>query len=203
MVGGVLILAITTPGLRLPDVHADSTLRKNRDMKPVVILKSVFMISLMFASSFIHGGDAHTDGATKSGSAVEALSPALRTLLSSEMQALQSGMMSVIPAYVSGNWHEIAHIAGQIKNSYILKQNLTDEQMHELHTTLPADFVNQDQKFHYYAGMLEHAAKNRKVELVGFYYSRMAEACVSCHTQYAGHKFPELGSSEVAAEHKH
>jgi len=68
-------------------------------MKPVVILKSVFMISLMFVSSFIHGEDAHTDGATKNGSAVEALSPALRTLLSSEMQALQSGMMSVIPAY--------------------------------------------------------------------------------------------------------
>ena len=172
-------------------------------MRIINALKVILTSLVMIASPCSYGADAHADGVAGSGSSVEALSPALRTLLSSEMQALQSGMMSVIPAYVSGDWHEIAHIAGQIKNSYILKQNLTDEQMHELHTTLPADFVNQDQKFHYYAGMLEHAAKNRKVELVGFYYSRMAEACVSCHTQFAGHKFPELGSGEVAAEHKH
>jgi hypothetical protein len=161
------------------------------------------MISAMLASPFGHGGDAHTDGAAGNDSAVEALSPALRTLLSAEMQGLQSGMMSVIPAYVSGDWDEIAQIAGQMKNSYILKQSLTDEQRHELHTRLPVAFVNLDKKFHYYSGMLEHAAKNRKAELVGFYYSKLGDACVSCHTQFASHRFPALGSSEAAVEHKH
>ena len=172
-------------------------------MKIIDTLKLAFTSLVLFASPCSYGVDVHADGAAENVSAVEALSPALRKLLSSEMQALQSGMMSIIPAYVSGDWGEVAHIAGQMKNSYILKQNLTDEQMHELHTTLPVDFVSQDQKFHYYSGMLEHAAKNRKAELVGFYYSRLAEACVSCHTQYAGHKFPALDSGKVAAEHKH
>jgi len=63
-------------------------------------------------------------------------------------------MMSIIPAYISGNWSEIETTAGQIKSSYILKQSLTESQEKELHSALPHAFIEKDQRFHYLAGML-------------------------------------------------
>jgi hypothetical protein len=73
-------------------------------------------------------------------SGVEALPHDLRSLLSQEMQALQSGMMSIIPAYISGNWGEIETTAEKMKDSYILKQSLTESQVKELHSALPHEF---------------------------------------------------------------
>lgn len=125
---------------------------------------------------------------------VENLSPALRALLAKEMQALQRGMLAAIPAFVSGNLAEVEEIGRSMKNSYILKQSLTREQMHELHSKLPAGFIKMDQEFHYFAGMLAHAANRRKLELVNFYFSKLTESCVSCHSEYATHKFPGLSA---------
>lgn len=132
----------------------------------------------------------------KMASGVELLSDDLRDLLSQEMKALQDGMMSIIPAYISGNWEEIATIAGKIKKSYILKQQLTEDQRKELKSILPAEFIEKDQNFHYLAGMLEHAANNKKPELINFYFSEMNESCLSCHTAFATHKFSALTSKE-------
>ena len=134
---------------------------------------------------------------------VEALPSDLRELLSQEMNALQNGMMSIIPAYVSGNWDEIAITAGKMKNSYILKQSLSESQVKQLHSILPHEFIEQDKNFHYLAGMLEHVATNKKSELINFYYSKMVESCVSCHEAFATHKFSALSSKNVKGDHKH
>ena len=131
------------------------------------------------------------------------LSQELRDLLSQEMTLLQNGMMSIIPAYVSGNWGKIETIAGKMKNSYILKQSLTENQIKELHSSLPHDFIKKDQRFHYLAGMLEHVAKNKKPELINFYFSEMNEACVDCHVSFAKHKFPALTVKEKKDGHGH
>jgi hypothetical protein len=136
-------------------------------------------------------------------SAVESLSPDLRDLLSREMEALQDGMMSVIPAYSSGNWDEIANTAEQMNKSYIMKQKLTESQIKELHVVLPQAFIEKDQRFHYLAGMLEHVAKERKVELINFYFSEMNESCVSCHIKYATNRFPALLPREDKEKHIH
>ena len=111
-------------------------------------------------------------------------------------------MMSIIPAYVSGNWGKIETTAGKIKNSYILKQNLTEDQVKELHSVLPHEFIKKDQRFHYLAGMLEHAAKSKKPELINFYFSEMNESCVSCHSEFATHKFPAL-IPKIESKHSH
>ncbi len=136
-------------------------------------------------------------------SALEKLSPALRGLLGKEMRAIEQGMMAIIPAYASGNWDEIERIANKIKHSYILKQSLTQEQRHELHTSLPQGFIKQDEHFHYLSGMLAHAASMKKTELVGFYFSKMNEACASCHSQYATHTFPGFATKKDTPEHGH
>lgn len=153
--------------------------------------KTIVLFAIMFAitTSVSYGEDKHHHEISKDLSSVESLSPELRKLLTREMQELQKGMMSLVPAYASGNWSEIEDIGTKIERSYILKQSITDAQKTELHNSLPGSFIKLDQQFHYFAGMLSHAAKNKKPELVGFYISKLSESCVSCHSQYATHKF--------------
>jgi hypothetical protein len=135
-----------------------------------------------------------------SSSLVEDLSPELLELLGKEMLALQEGMKAIIPAYTSGDLEQVAHIAEKMKNSYILKQEITSEQKHELMSKMPKSFLNLDHNFHDYAGMLEHVAKGKHTELVGFYFYKLTESCVGCHMQFASHKFPKF--TEEATEHE-
>ncbi len=166
-----------------------------------------FILALVFLASLqpavVYGEEKPRPKEAKAAVGVEALSTDLRGLLTQEMQALQSGMMSVIPAYAAGNWSEIATIARSIKNSYILEQRLTESQKKELQTVLPAAFIEKDQRFHHLAGMLEHAAKMKDAELMLFYFSKMNESCVSCHSAFAAHRFPALAAQGHKAEHAH
>ena len=156
-------------------------------------------LALISVASFAE--DRHADNHAQASQEVENLSTELRGLLSKEMLALQDGMMAIIPAYASGDWHQISHIALKMKNSYILKQSLSTSQVHELHSTLHESFLKNDQKFHYLAGMLSHAADVQKPELIGFYYAELMRSCVSCHSQFAQHRFPALAPKPVTGSH--
>jgi hypothetical protein len=117
------------------------------------------------------------------------------------MIAIQNGMMSVIGAYASGNFGEIATVAGQIKNSYILKQDMSPQQRHELQQELPNSFIHLDQQFHKYAGLLEEAARQNDDELIGFYFSKLVDSCLGCHSQHAKHKFPAFEDQHKESAH--
>ena len=135
-------------------------------------------------------------------SVIASLSPELQQLFSREMIELQKGMMAMVPLYVAGKLDDIEKIAAQMESSYVLKQNLTESQMHELHAKLPDAFIEQDQQFHYLAGMLAHVANVGKTELVGFYIAKMSESCLACHSAYATDKFPAL-AGKGQGEHNH
>ena len=164
------------------------------------ILFQLYLLAVLLPSVSI-GEEHERHSFGKSYSGIEGLSPELRNLLSEEMRQLQQGMTEILPLYVSGRWAEIETIASKMENSYVLKQNLSEKQVHELHSKLPGGFIELDQQFHYLSGMLAHAAKVEKSELIGFYYSKMSDTCVSCHTQYATHKFPELAPTTKAHVH--
>ncbi len=134
---------------------------------------------------------------------VESLSQPLRSLLTKEMLALENGMKALIPAYVAGNFEEIATIASKMEKSYILKQEITEHQKHELAEKLPQAFLEKDGQFHHYAGQLQHVAEQKNRELIGFYYSKLLESCVSCHSAYATHRFPGLGRELSENDHHH
>jgi hypothetical protein len=136
-------------------------------------------------------------------SKIESLSPELRVLLKQEMLALQDGMKNIVPAFASGDLEEVSHIAGIINKSFILKQKITDSQKHELHEKLSKDFIKKDQQFHQYAGMLEHVSKEKHIELIGFYYSKLMESCIDCHSEYATHRFPMLSNDPAKKEEHH
>ncbi|MCF6301405.1 MAG: hypothetical protein L3J52_09870 [Proteobacteria bacterium] len=167
-------------------------------MKPSICI--AFLLALLPIMG--NTGEKHSHIKPEKTHGVEALSSDLRNLLSQEMLALQNGMMAIIPAYISGNWEKIETIARKMKNSYILKQSLTEEQAKELHSILPFEFIEKDKRFHYLAGMLEHAAKNKKPELINLYFSEMNESCVNCHTAHAAHKFPAL-TKKKQEKHTH
>ena len=167
-------------------------------MNNVTKLVSAAFFSALLLPSLSYS---HEPGHDTSG--IESLSPGLRELLQKEMQALQNGMQSIIPAYAAGEWHAVAEIALKMKNSYILQQSLSDAQVKELQTSLPDAFIKQDQQFHYLAEKLNHFSRNENPELVGFYYSKLVESCVSCHAQHATHRFPALAPESAAESHSH
>ena len=134
---------------------------------------------------------------------VEALSSDIREMLQKEMVAIDSAMKEIVSANAAGDSEKIALIAKQIKESFILKRGLTEHQKHQLHSKLPSDFLSQDQQFHYMAGMLEHAAQNNKSELIGFYYSKLFDACSSCHKVHATHKFTMFSNDSKVNDHQH
>jgi hypothetical protein len=134
---------------------------------------------------------------------VAGLSPELRAALGAEMAALQGGMQALVPAIVAGHWEEVADIGRQMRDSYIMKQSLSEAHLEELHGTLPASFLELDARFHYQAGMLAHVAEAKKPDLVAFYLGAMTETCVSCHSRHAGAKFPAFAPAEASGHHHH
>ncbi len=142
-----------------------------------------------------------TEESKKTG--VEALTPELRGLLQQEMRAIETAMKDLVSHHAAGDFKTIEQLASQIENSFILQQNLTQDQLHQLHTVLPDDFLQQDQQFHYDAGMLQHVAANKKPELVAFYYGQLLESCGSCHRVHAKHKFPLYDQPEKPSQHGH
>jgi hypothetical protein len=169
---------------------------------------SAWIITALAATALFRAAAAADDGhrdhaAERSG--VAALSTPLREALAQEMVALQNGMMSIIPAFASGDWALVAETGKQMEQSYIMKQALSAEQLDELHHVLPPQFLELDAQFHYLAGMLSHAAGNRKPELAAFYFSRMLETCTACHARFATEKFPALAAPEggPARDHRH
>ena len=155
---------------------------------------------VMALSFFVMASTCYADNHNKG---VSSLSPKLQQLFSKEMMQLQQGMHEIMVAYVSGQWGVIVPIAKKMENSYVLRQNLSQDQMHELHSKLPNEFLELDDKFHYYSGMLSHVSEMKKVELIGYYFAKMSETCVSCHSLYATHKFPSYKSITGHENHHH
>jgi len=125
----------------------------------------------------------------------------IQQLLRQEMQAIQAGMMSLVPAIASGDWEKVADIGKDIEGSYILKQNLSLEQRHALHKSLPVGFIKLDRAFHHSAGMLVNAAEMGHADIVNFYFYKLNTACVECHTEFAHDRFPDLVPEQGESHH--
>lgn len=165
---------------------------------------SKFGVAILFSLGSLTanaGSDEHNHEVEPS---VSSLSKEVRGLLAQEMQFIDKAMKDMFSAYISGDWETIADLSKKVEESFILKQKLTKHQMHELHEKLPKEFLKLDQQFHYYAGMLSHVAENEKAELVGFYFSKMQESCLGCHSQFATERFNRFKTDKnKKVEHSH
>ena len=138
----------------------------------------------------------------ETGAPVLADQPELRQLLQQEMRSLEDAVATLGQVLAKGDWKTLADTAGQVHDSFIFQQKLTDADRKRLHQSLPPGFIQQDKRFHERAKKLQRAAQMQDTELGLFYYSKMLESCVACHSQYAIHRFPSL-SVEPPGGHKH
>ncbi len=138
------------------------------------------IIAICIASSLI---------ASNTSDEVTKLSSGLKTLLSQEMIAVEISMKNIFSNMIAGNYEAIEKEATGIKNSFILKKKLTQEQKHELHTTVSKEFITQDKTFHATAGKLASAAEFEDIKDVNMYFNQMTNSCVKCHSTFATHRF--------------
>ncbi len=160
----------------------------------------VFVIVLGFSDK-AYTEDMHKTGPSKKNQIN--LSSELKHILSMEMNAIQKGMIELVPAIASGNWQKIEEIGEKIRDSYIMKQRLSKDQIEELHHSLPPMFQELDHSFHKAAGMLAHTAKMKNTELVSFYFYKLNDACTKCHSKYATRRFPSFIDKSGHDEHHH
>lgn len=159
-------------------------------------MKPLFMLVLLLLFSVTSLAGEHVKNTIN-------LSPGLKALLVEEMQEVKKGMESLVTSIASGDWQAIEETGHHIKHSYILKKRLTDEQKQELMKALPEGFKFLDKKFHYYAGMLSHVAKERDIELVQYYRSKMSETCTACHARFASARFTGFTQKNKHEGHMH
>ena len=157
-----------------------------------MLRKSLVLLTLLFLSSHVFSAE-HTEHQQAPAKQRQIqLSPPLQEALTQEMISVQNTMMQMMPSIAAGEWDRVAQLAKKIEGAYIMRQKLSPEQMEELHRTLPPEFVEKDHKFHQMAGMLAHVAEESHVELVSFYYYKLTEACIGCHSRFATTRFPHL-----------
>ncbi len=164
----------------------------------VMVAISCYFISIGQASD----ANEHAVHTIEKGSVLH-LSHDLKAILNQEMRAIEAGMMKIIPAISAGNWETIATIATNIKDSFILKQKLTKQQIQELHHALSSEFVEMDQNFHTTAGKLSHAAHQQDGELVNFYFYKLHSQCMTCHSTYASQRFPSFQKTVKQGKNDH
>ncbi len=121
----------------------------------------------------------------------------IKPILKKEMLAVEKGMQELISSMAKGDWDKTVAIGKQIQASYIMKQTLTSEQRKQLHQSLPKQFIKQDHAFHHYAGMLAHAAEVKNLDVMNFYFYKMNESCVQCHSRYALERFPAFATQSA------
>lgn len=118
------------------------------------------------------------------------LTPRLKALLADEMQQVAEATGELALAIAAGDHATVKRLASAVRDSFILKQSLTEQDKKDLMSAVPAGFVALDRKFHGLAGELAGQADTQNTELQNYYFSRMLEACTSCHAQFATDRFP-------------
>lgn len=124
----------------------------------------------------------------------------LSAALRQEMLALEPAMADLQSHIARGRREEAAAKAMQIHDSFILKQELSEEQLQTLVSSLPEGFVHRDRAFHQQAAGLAHAAEAGDMAEAARLYGDMETACVGCHAEHASSRFPGLEGVTVPPE---
>lgn len=129
------------------------------------------------------------------------LPPELSNLLRAEMREITAGAQSMVVALVTGDWKTIAETSARIRDSYIMQQQLTPEQVATLERALPERFKHLDLEFHRWAERVGAAAAAHDAERVANELSRLLETCTTCHAAFAPSRFPNFPDTAVREGH--
>ena len=127
------------------------------------------------------------------------LTPRLKGLLADEMQQVAEATGQIALAIAAGDHASVSQLAAAVRDSFILKQSLTEQDKKDLMGAVPAEFVALDRYFHELAGKLAMQADVKDSELQNFYFSRMLATCTECHAQFAADQFPGFAAKRAEA----
>lgn len=114
----------------------------------------------------------------------------VRILLIQEMVAILGATQTITDAMVRGEDRIVAEEAQRIHDSFILAQELTDEQHEALVGAASEEFLTKDEAFHEMSATLAEAARAGNKPQQREIFSQMLDACVACHTEHAAKRFP-------------
>ncbi|WP_166252881.1 cytochrome c [Marinobacter salicampi] len=120
------------------------------------------------------------------------LTDKLSQLLQKEMRAVQGGMASIHSAMVMGQHESVAENAQQIHDSFILQQELTEQDRKDLMSAVPKGFIKLDKEFHKLAAALAEAGVNENTKKQRHLYDEMTRTCIECHGKYVSDRFPAV-----------
>ena len=164
----------------------------------IILIAGVMFVKHQFGN--------HNNHSSAQGSVVEKhainWTPSTRSALIKEMHSINQNYQELVSNLSQGAWNKVIENAHNIHSAFILKQELSEEDMADLHRILPERFIEMDSKFHDHALKLAMAAQANDGELASMYLGKMAEGCVSCHQIYAKDRFEGFSSHEEA-KHEH
>ncbi|NOX93746.1 MAG: cytochrome c [Alphaproteobacteria bacterium] len=120
------------------------------------------------------------------------LTPKTRELLRKEMVSINDASQEIFSALIAGDDVQVALLAQQIHDSFILKQSMTTEDKAHLMTVAPKGFVEMDKRFHEISAELAQAARAENRPLQQQQFARMIKACSACHALYGTDQFPKF-----------
>ena len=129
------------------------------------------------------------------------LTPRLKELVNEEMRQISTAMGVIWTGMIQGDHQTVAEQGILIHNSFIMKRSLTKADKKDLMAAVPPAFLKLDGKFHGLAKKLAEAAIAHDSELEAYYFNRMTETCITCHTTYAENRFPGFGVRPLADHH--
>ncbi len=124
------------------------------------------------------------------------LTDKLSQLLQKEMRAVQGGMTSIYSAIVMGQHESVAKSAQQVHDSFILQQELTEQDRKDLMSAVPKGFVKLDKEFHKLAASLAKAGRDKDTKEQHKLFSKMTGNCIQCHSTYVSDRFPGVKSAK-------
>ena len=108
---------------------------------------------------------------------------------------MQGGMASIHSAMVMGQHESVAANAQQIHDSFILQQELSEQDRKDLMSAVPEGFIKLDKEFHKLAASLAEAGRNEDTKEQHKLFSKMTGNCIQCHSKYVSDRFPGVKSS--------
>lgn len=122
----------------------------------------------------------------------EQLPPKVRGLLIEEMQGILGASQKIQAAIVQGDHETVAQQAQAIHDSFIMKQEMTQEDEQALLAAVPDAFLKQDKALHQLSEALAEAGRSQNTALQRRQFNEMIKGCVRCHRDYASARFPKL-----------
>jgi len=116
----------------------------------------------------------------------------VRGLLIQEMLAVTAASKDIVEALARGEHATVADRAQAIHDSFILAQQMTEEDSAALHAAVPEAFLTRDAAFHELSAALADAARQENSAEQQRLFSQMLSACVECHSNHARDRFPQL-----------